>query len=203
MYNRLWAPSSDISDSHLIQPCDASTADDLLPHYQPCAASPQLTLTFTPCATSAAVTTIWSRDHLGRLYRDPPPNSPPAPDPTMDQPSPAQTPLRLTAPPARSTPQIHAPVWSSKEVPVLSADAANFQQWRTTVKAAIEAYEGTELCTRALPAERVLSKQFKFFLTRVVDQAWHPYIEDRECHEAWKSLMLLNPRTEEENDRQV
>lgn len=47
MYNRLWAPSSNTSDSHLIQPCDASTAADLLPHHQPCAASPQLTLTFT------------------------------------------------------------------------------------------------------------------------------------------------------------
>lgn len=87
---------------------------------------------------------------------------------------------------------------------MLSADAANFQQWRTTVKAAIEAYEGTELGIRGpSPAERVLSKQFKFFLTRVVDQTWHPYIEYRECHEAWKSLMLMNPRTEEDNDRQV
>lgn len=87
---------------------------------------------------------------------------------------------------------------------MLSADADNFQQWRTTIKAAINAYDGAGLCSKGpFPDERALSKQLKFFLTRIVDQAWYPYIEDRECHEAWKSLMLLNPRTEDDNDRQV
>lgn len=85
-----------------------------------------------------------------------------------------QTPWSSRHNPFPSPPQVvqDVPVWSLKEVPILSVDALNFQKWRSTVTAAIEAYTGTGFCTRApSAAEKELSMQFRFFLILIVDEA--------------------------------